>query len=281
MNNSKALKSIEYYIEFLQKIQKDNLKVPASHDSIFKFDNNSKSYYQKLYLQQQNKKDKDIARRSNNPFCNECSNFFLEERKKIDKRKDLVLGNKLEYHFQSFIEEKLNTALAASGKNISIKCVRADEENMHMPDFKIVRVHDDKTLAFFEFKCIFRPFINISSFVHEDFKCYSHSLTLDKGSKNIKQKLQNQRDLVQKLDINNVDYVYWYDIPCIKGIFSLSAKKVYDLMDNQKVYTRQSSRGDYNKKGIKIGSDDKIYLPLVNMDDFRNLLNKYYALAIA
>ncbi len=130
-----------------------------------------------------------------------------------------------------------------------------------MPDFKISS--NGKDVLYFEFKVIFRPFITISRKVNSSFECYSHSLTLDAG-----EKLKKQKEEVTKVGTDKVFYVYWYDLPCVKGVFWTTATKVYAFWDDQTEYSRKIVRGDFSSWGNKVGTTSKIYLPLCSMDDF-------------
>jgi len=273
---------VNLYKHLIKKAKELGISAPASHPMLFNVTEETSKHYQALYLNQRGSTGKLLGR-PGKELCKNCFSFHINELKEIDKKGDLNFGKKLEECFQQYVQEMLNHLLKIKGySDISVRCERADTGNYHMPDFRLVRENDGKILAYFEFKSIFRPFLSISKKVDSNYKCYSHSLTLDIGSNEEKQKLKEQRVLVEGvLAANIVDYVYWYDIPCVKGVFSISSSSVYNLMDTQQIYTRKETDGDYNDKGTKVGSIDKIYIPLVQMNDIKNLLIKYITLAIA
>jgi hypothetical protein len=247
MNQSKKM-----YVELSKLAQNLGINVPAAHRSLFKVSENTEQYNNSLYYQQIGKKIP--KKRPGDQNCKYCESFHLQNLKTIDKNQDVLLGNSLENCIQSFINKHL--------LNAKYKCDRADIENLHMPDFSITC--PDKKI-YFEFKVIFRPFIKISQYVDSIYECYSNSLTLDVSNG---KKLANQRELVEdELGIDNVAYVYWYDLPCVKGIYWMKARDVYKLMDSQAVYNRRRVAGDY-QYGIKRGATNKIYLPLLRMHDF-------------
>jgi hypothetical protein len=234
--------SIDYYIKLCEKAMKVVKEVPASHKTLFIPTQETKKYFKELYLDQIN--GTSVAKkRPGDETCGYCEKFHINNLKNIDKDADISIGKDLENCFKLFLEEMLN------GKNIYISIQRADSENLHMPDFKVVRTSDGKILAYFEFKAIYRPFIKISDKVDSTYECYSHSLTLDLSNG---KKLMEQRKLVEdKIGTDNVYYVYWYDLPCIKGIFWISSKRVYEHMDKQVPYERRIVEGDFSQNGKK------------------------------
>lgn len=242
-----------------------DIKVAASHNSLFLASKTMWRMFEGLYLDQiqSYQQGHPVKRRPDNHICKSCKSFHISQRKTIDKDSDVILGKKFETCFSEFINQKLYE------RNLNLSCVRADECDMHMPDFKIVD-NQKKTVLYFEFKFIFRPYITISK-INPIYECYSHSLTLDVGDK-----LQKQRTLVEKIGIDNVVYVYWYDLPCVKGIFWLPANRVYELWDNEdnNGYQREVVDGDRNKQGHIRGAVEKLYLPLIEMSDFESLFDR-------
>lgn len=250
-----ALKQYRYLVAFMEKLPHD---IPAAHNSIFNPNDNTKHYYQTLYIDQVG--TNNAKERPKDENCKYCESFHLNNLKKIDKSKDIKLGNSLEEHFEGFVNFILRK------KNMDAICKRADTEDLHMPDFKIINTISGKPLLYFEFKVIFRAFIKISASVNQTFKCYSHSLTLDVENG---KKLLEQRKRVEMISkATPVIYLYLYDIPCIKGIFWLNSEKVYKIMDDQLPYGRRVVRGDFSLVGKKNSATNKIYLPLFDMQDF-------------
>jgi len=263
-------RSLDYYRELANRANLE-INVPAAHKTLFKAGVYTEECLKRYYYDQLSKKHgESLAPCANDDVCKYCKEFHVKTLKEIDKSSDIELGNNLEKCFRDYFEQKLNS------QGIGIRCLRADNDNLHMPDFKIVRVSDQKEIAFFEFKVILRPFIYISK-VNSNYLCYSHSLTLDLSNG---KKLHKQRKLVEdNIGTSNTVYVYWYDLPCVKGVFWMRSERVYQIMDEQIEYDRKHVAGDYNNKGKKVGSTKKLYLPLLEMHDFKDLLNYYYKLA--
>jgi len=247
-------------------LQKLDRPVPSSHMTLFKPNSESLNYYQSLYVDQLHKpQNTPVKKRPADKTCQYCEKFHLSSLKNIEKTADINLGNKLEKCFQSFINQYLKKF--SPGRT----CVRADLENLHMPDFKILDAQGSERY-FFEFKVIFRPFLKIAEKVNPDYECYSHSLTLDVSNG---KKLSNQRELVNAIGVDKTAYVYWYDLPCVKGIFWMPAKRVYALHDEQTKYKRKVVKGDLDNQGQIIAAVNKIYLPLLEMKDFVSLLTEF------
>ena len=106
--------------------------------------------------------------------------------------------------------------------------------------------------------------------VNQQYQCYSHSLTLDISNG---KKLDDQRLLVKELGLENTVYVYWYDLPCVKGIFWMLASDTYKEVDSQTVYDRRLADGDFFPGGMKRAATKKIYLPLTKMNDLESLVD--------
>lgn len=267
-------KSIEYYNNLTDRAKFMNIKSPAAHNTLFCITNNTSTYLNEyFYSQLEPYKEGNLPKPClNDILCKYCKKFHIENLKNIDKGKDINFGHDLENCFQKFLEDKLNTR-----EDIKIKCERADTQNLHMPDFKIVRKRDNKVIAYFEFKVIFRPYITITKNVDANYRCYSNSLTLDLSNG---KKLEEQRKHVENdIGVSKAIYIYWYDIPCVKGVFWMPSKRVYEIMDEQVPYDRNYVPGDFNASGRKIGSTKKLYIPLLETRDLRDLLNYYYKLA--
>lgn len=245
--------------------------VAASHKNLFKPNGVMWASYKELYLDQIDsfKNGNPAKRKPGDAVCQECQPFFLGNLKNIDKDSDIGLGKGLESCFLDFFNKELEA------RKSNLKCVPADmydaqqPDYMHMPDFKVIDA-DGYAHFYLEFKAIFRPYIKISERVRTDYECYSHSQTLDISNG---KKLENQKKLVEKIGVDKVAYVYWYDIPCVKGIFWLPASRVYELWDNGDTprYERKTVQGDLNAQGYVRASIHKLYLPLLEMNDFDSL----------
>ena len=260
--------SVSLYLKLCEYARSLNLSTPASFVSLFNPEQQHVEFYESHYEKQRNTSE-PVLKRPGDETCNQCAAFFLTNRKAINKDDDVVLGNTIGSYFCSWLE----TVLRQEDYDVSV--VRADIDDFHMPDYKVVNNTSQTTIVYFEFKFIFRPFLKIAQMVSEDFECYSHSLTLDltRGDGNKRgNKLQEQRERVEEIGVNKVAYVYWYDIPCLKGIFWMPARRVYEHMDHQSSYERRNVDGDYNDRGNKVAATQKIYLPLTEMNDLERLL---------
>jgi hypothetical protein len=234
--------------------------VPAAHSTLFQITPETGNYYSQLYVEQIGKLNGQQRRRPGKETCKYCEDFHLSQLKQIDKDKDVQLGKTLEHAFRIFIEKELKA------KQLPASCISADDVDLHMPDMKVLNTETGKAVLYFELKAIFRPFITIANRVNATYECYSNSLTLDLSNG---KKLDLQRNLVEnQIGADKVIYVYWYDLPCVKGIFWLPSSEVYQMMDEQVPYDRRHTTGDFGKSGIKRGATQKIYLPLMQMRDF-------------
>jgi len=264
---SNPRRSFKYYQHLIRYLDKELIdSVPAKHDRLFCEVPETEDFYKNLYLDQIEVFDMGgaVKRRPGHEICNDCSQFHLSTLKIIDKDADVGVGKKLEEAFKDFFQTVLNRE--CPGATVE----RADLENMHNPDFVIK--FEGTSIIWIEFKVIFRPFLKVSEKVSQDYECYSHSLTLDISNG---KKLDNQRKLVVSNDIgeNNCIYVYWYDLPCIKGIFWMPSKQVYQHQDNQVQYQRKIVEGDRNTQGKVRAAVNKIYLPLHEMNDFYSIIS--------
>src|SRR5579884_852124 len=107
-------------------------EVPAAHKTLFRPTQASVIYYQTLYLDQVDS-GHPPRKRPGNATCQYCVSFHLGNLKTIDKMSDIIFSKHLEQCFQEFIEDQLNISGAV------VTCQRADQQDLHMPDFKIVR----------------------------------------------------------------------------------------------------------------------------------------------
>lgn len=182
--------------------------------------------------------------------CDGCFKYYMHNRGNLDKIEDLIYGAFLEKRFTYFLSKKL---IELNGSNWTIK--RADLINYHNPDFCIEK--NGKEVLFIEFKTIFRPFLTITKLVDPNYRCFSHSLTLDVG-----EKIQKQKEIVETRQIKTI-YLYWYDTPCMKGFYWEDSVVIYENIEAK--YSRIEREGDFNFRGRKNSTTDKIYLNVFEM----------------
>ena len=231
--------------------------------SQFDVNQSQKIYYRNLYINLVDNFNKNIPPSSppNDQNCKNCETHFLQQPPEINHAEDIRIGRVFEDYFSDFLNEYFRV------KNLHLNCSRADNIKKNMPDFKIVDLNSGIDIFYFEFKCIFKPFIRVSRNI-KGAQCYNQSLTLDCDSK-----LTKQKQLIYSGDIlEKTAYVYWYDIPCVKGVFWQFSKDVFEYEESAGTYKRKTKLGDYDEKGIKVGHIDKIYLSLQNMYNFDSLL---------
>lgn len=238
--------------------------ISTSHASLFQVNVEHLNLYKSLYLDQLElvqQFDKTPLRRPSGDTCKSCENFHYNQPKTINKSSDITEGNAYEDIFIRFLNQKF------SSLGVNKHCARADTENLHMPDLKIVQ-DDGKVTLYIELKAIFKPFLSIAKKVNDKFECYSNSLTLDIENG---KKLLEQKKLVEAEQNIPTLYVYWYDLPCIKGIFWMRSENVYLLLEEQAGYDRYLQPGDYDQHGRKNSATKKLYLPLHKMSDFHSM----------
>ncbi|UUC52423.1 hypothetical protein NOX82_11085 [Pseudomonas citronellolis] len=236
-------------------------RVPAGHSRLLAWQRESRHYYQTMYLDEA--QGVPALKRPGDAVCRECEKFHLSTLKQIDKNPDIDLGNELEAVFEAYFQQVLDTLVPG------LVIERADQQELHMPDFQVRHVQSGEVLLLMEFKVIFRPFLRISQKVNPAYECYSHSMTLDVAGK-----LNAQRELVVNgPGARKCAYVYWYDLPCVKGVFWMSAEDVYRHQDEQVAYKRKVVSGDMGSAGQVRGAVRKLYLPLYQMNDFDSLVS--------
>lgn len=263
--------SFEYYQKLVNSLEDDFVNsIPAKHERLFREPEKTLGFYKEFYLDQIEafSLGVPVKKRPGDKTCSYCTKFHLGNLKLIDKKSDIGVGNRLEQAFQSFFQELLDAECNGA------KIERADSENMHNPDF--VLTSNGRKVIWIEFKVIFRPFLKVAERVNPAYECYSHSLTLDISNG---KKLENQRKLVESEEIGekNCLYVYWYDLPCIKGIFWMPAHRIYEHQDNQQHYNRKVVDGDRNQQQQINAAVKKIYLPLHEMNDFYSIISLFKA----
>lgn len=221
-----------------------------------------------MYENQRNKKDfpnrKSFFPTINclSETCSKCWKFYLDPRNNSVKFLDIKLGKEFEKEFMGF--------LAAKG----FISQRADTTIKNSPDIAVLS-ENGKPACFIEMKYLAAPFVKVHLFV-KGRECYEGSTTLDTGKKIIAQRFIVEKDLRKP-----VYYVYWLDYPCIKGIFFMKSESVYEHIDSVKgiEWSRRERSGDYVKTHngkLKIAHTEKVYLPLLLMGDFAELLEKMH-----
>ncbi|WP_318475057.1 hypothetical protein [Photobacterium leiognathi] len=262
--------SIRLYIKLINnKIERLREIAQVPHQSQFVLSKRAALNYQTFYINELDNyaKSKKVTKRRIEPMCSDCKDFFINNQPQIDHENDLNIGAQFEDKFSKFLNSLFEE------KMLPLQCVRADDPTLNMPDFKIVNTDTKEAVFYFEFKCIFKPFISIGSKI-KGAQCYSQSLTLD-----CDEKLTRQKELIYSCGIlNKTAYVYWYDIPCVKGVFWGMSKNIFEYESSADTYRRIEVEGD-SVDGARVGHLDKIYLPLHNMRNFDSLVNHIVSLA--
>jgi hypothetical protein len=177
------------------------------------------------------------------PLCTQCSKFHTSERNEMIKGFDIQQGLWFENSFREFLSKK------------GIKTIK---KGYPFPDIAVIK--NEKEVAYFELKYIRAPFVYANNMIDKERWCYECSLTLDVGDK-----LLGQREKIEeKLLSKNIPvfYVWWFDAPCLKGVFFMSAKDVFKYWDDVGTsHTRKERAGDKVAKQEK----GKIYPPLLEM----------------
>lgn len=244
------------YRHFLNFVESKSVNFSLqSHDNFLKCNENTDFYYHEYYCV------KKTTPPHNDNTCKSCKTHFLKNRPGIMHADDVDRGIDIETSFMDY----LNFIFKIKCK--SLLCKKADDEYKNMPDLKIVDISRNEVLCYIEMKSIFKPFIKINERVNPDFYCNSHSLTLDSD-----EKLEKQFNLIESKGIQDITiYVYWYDIPCLKGIFWSTFTHVLNCKNNQDNYIRKTVEGDYSGNR-RSGHIQKIYLNIKEMNDFESLI---------
>jgi len=267
------LKSIELYFELLDFAKPKLmffLKNYPLHESQLNFTEFNKECYRKIYIElRQNKKiisRKELIKLipSLDTVCKNCWKFYISPRSNSIKSLDIKFGKKFEEVFMDFLSNK------------GFVCKDGDQIKKNYPNIAILNSRE-KPVCYLELKYIAAPFLTVYQKI-KGRECYEGSLTLD-----VDEKLKLQRKIVEEEIKVPVFYVYWADFPCIKGIFFVEGKKVYEYVDEVGLeYTRKARSGNFiqrtNGEVVEIGHREKVYLPLFEMEDFERLLEILIAL---
>lgn len=142
------------------------------------------------------------------------------------------------------------------------------------PDFEVSI--NGKIVGYYELKYIKSPFLSANTKIKETYPYdsqrydYEASLTLDTGRKMERQREKSEERMSQGFPVY---FVWWFDCFHIKGIFAMSADKVFDYYDHLSgnLLVRKTREGDkeaHQEKG-------KIYPPLLEMDTFTELIESF------
>ncbi len=155
-------------------------------------------------------------------LCKQCSSFFIPARNRSLPRYDVIMGQQHEEALMEFLSHKLTTQV-----------LRADEEDRHMPDCKVLRP-DGTVAAYFEVKFHGAPFV--CALQKTGRYCYEGSATLDY------KKIENQLEIIKTLDAP-VFYVHWIEYPCLKGVFYETSDQVKKYIAEQhETFDRKNAR---------------------------------------
>jgi len=190
--------------------------------------------------------------------CASCWSFYLNPRNSSVKSLDIRLGKNFESEFMGFLASK------------GFLSVRGDVKRKNFPDIAILR-QDQQPACYLELKYLTAPYVKIYLFV-KGRECYEGSTTLDTG-----EKIDAQRKIVEAEISVPVFYTYWIDYPCIKGVFFMESHDVYEHIDSVQgtEWVRKQRTGDFieTEQGmIRVGHLNKVYLPLLRMGNFEELL---------
>jgi hypothetical protein len=193
--------------------------------------------------------------------CGHCWDFYIAQRDDLNKSVGVGYGKVFEDEFMKFLKAK------------GIDSEEGDDQNMNYPDIRVLK-RNGKPACYLELKYLTAPFLTVRKKVDPNRDCYEGSATLD-----CDEKLLAQRRFVEHEIPEQVYYVYWLDYPCIKGIFYWEAESVYAYVDSVGglEFTRKTREGDFAETygGMrKVGHIDKVYVPLLQMKSFRQLMDE-------
>jgi hypothetical protein len=243
-------KNVELYREFVSDVEEileftRNSKIFPTQ---FKFTPLNEECYAKIYL---NPNKSVISRQayislipSLGQTCKECWKFYLSPRNKSVKGLDIQLGKRFEHKIITFLNLK------------GITCQKSGEKGEY-PDTKILD-SDGNVVAFVEIKYQSAPWIYAYKEEGTNRECYEGSPAIDT------KKLKQQHALLLEGKINvPVFYLFWLDFPCIKGLFFIDIRELYNYYQNgAKLFERKLREGDFLKNKIKTdkkGHTEKIH----------------------
>jgi Holliday junction resolvase len=189
--------------------------------------------------------------------CKACWKFYLNPRNSSIKGLDIQLGKR----FENKMLEFLNT--------LGINCQRGDKNKKIFPD-NIVLNSNGKIIACLEIKYQSAPWLFAFKDGTGTKECYESSPALD--IKKLEQQWKLMEDGIIKVPVY---YVYWLDIPCVKGVFFVDIKDVYkDYKNNPEIFERKARAGDYSKEHEIVKSGlRKIHISIYRMHQFSELID--------
>ena len=247
---------IELYKELISFCEEHKEEIESKFQRTHQFDAINEECYKKMFWEQR-KTTTPLAPKilkeaipGLTELYREKSAYYLNPRNKFKKGLDIQLGQWYEKALQLFLKSK---------------GIEVSKKGFPFPDYEVCV--NGKVTAYYELKFIEAPFISASTKIKDTYPYtsprydYEASLTLDTGSKLIRQREKMESDLISKGV--HVHYIWWFDCFHIKGVFTMPAAEVFDYYDHLAgdVHTRKEREGDkeaHQEKG-------KIYPPLLNM----------------
>jgi hypothetical protein len=252
-------KNTELYYELLAFCAEIKKKQKFRFESNLEFSKFNETCYIKMYqnnkvpirpLEFKNGSIPDLKE-----VCPKCATFHTSKRNEMIKGFDIQYGHWFEKAFRDFLQSK---------------GIKTEKKGFPYPDIEVIK--GGKPVAYFELKYIRAPFVYANKLVSNERWCYECSLTLDVGDK-----LFAQREKIEKEILPTgapVYYVWWYDAPCIKGVFFMSADEIFEYWDIEGTsHYRKERKGDLETTQEK----GKIYPPLLKMkglNEFIEILSK-------
>lgn len=239
----------------------DFFKNVKLHESQFKYTKVNDECYSAMYLNNDKNQIKtvkelkeEISELKN--VCKNCGSYFMNPRNNSNKKYDVQLGKLLEDVIIDFLKEKYK-----------LNATHGDVKNKKYPDCMLLS-GDKGILAYFEVKYHGAPFIRAISKIGR--YCYEGSATLDFD------KLVKQIEIIESEINRPVFYLHWIDYPCLKGIFFETSDQLKnELFIQGNAFEREERTGDFDDKGEKKGYTKKFYSKLLEMGDFKELINKF------
>lgn len=189
--------------------------------------------------------------------CRTCWGFYINPRNNSIKGLDIQFGKKFQVKILSFLND------------MGINCKKGDSSKKIFPD-NIVFDSNNKILAYLEIKYQSAPWLMAYKDKTGGKECYESSPALDT------KKLEQQWKLIEDGLIKEpIYYVYWFDIPCVKGIFFIDIKDVYmEYRSNPDIFKRKVREGDYSDANEVVQSGlNKIHISIYRMKQFSELID--------